>query len=374
MSISFVSAVAYNPATVLEPDLGSGVSRSYLRRYVAALEDGGFDYALLGYASGAADPFTIAGAISQFSDTIRPTIALRPNTVYPTVAAKALATLDNLSDGRAVVHIISGGSTQDQAREGDLLDKQSRYARSEEYIRILRRIWSESGPIDHVGEYYQFHDFQTALRPVNGTIPVSFGGSSTSAYRVGSALADIYSLWAEPTTQTREQIDVIEDLSFQAGRARRPDIWVSLRPIIAATEDLAWKKAYSIHNQLSLRDGRTPGPDGITRLRISVENAGSQRLVELAAKGERFDRALWTPLVSAEGAGGASIAVVGTPETVAQQILDFVDIGVSIFAMRGYDNLNDVIDYGRYIIPLVRAEITTREQAGRAVDHSERVG
>lgn len=361
MPIQFVSATSYNSATVLNPGGGSGVDRRYLIRYVRALEDAGFDYALLGYASGSADPFTIAGAISQFSEKIRPTIALRPNTVYPTVAAKALATLDQLSGGRAVVHVISGGSADDQAREGDFLSKDERYMRTEEYITILRRVWTETGPFDHDGAYYQFRGFRPAIRPVNGAIPVSFGGSSQSAYHVGAKLADIYALWTEPVQRTREQIEAIDELAARAGRADRPRIWLSLRPIIAPTDELAWRKARAIHDVLT-RLGRAPSPDGFAKDRtVPVENAGSQRLLELAAQGERFDRALWTPLVGAEGAAGASVAVVGSPQTVAEQILDFVDAGVSIFAMRGYDNLNDIIDYGRDIIPLVKSRLAERE-------------
>ena len=76
------------------------------------------------------------------------------------VAAKALATLDHLSRGRVVVHFIAGGSDAEQAKEGDFLNKEERYERLEEYIRILRRAWSSKEPFDHVGKHYQFKQFQ----------------------------------------------------------------------------------------------------------------------------------------------------------------------------------------------------------------------
>jgi alkanesulfonate monooxygenase len=64
-------------------------------------------------------------------------------------------------------------------------------------------------------------------------------------------------------------------------------------------------------------------------------------------------------------AAGASTALVGTPETVAAAILDYIDLGASLISIRGYDNLNDLIDYGRYILPLVRQELAQREATGQ---------
>ena len=77
------------------------------------------------------------------------------------------------------------------------------------------------------------------------------------------------------------------------------------------------------------------------------------------------DRALWTPLAAATGAGGNSTALVGTPETVAQALLDYVDIGVTTLLIRGYDPYDDAIDYGRHLLPLVREEVARRD-AGQA--------
>jgi alkanesulfonate monooxygenase len=91
------------------------------------------------------------------------------------------------------------------------------------------------------------------------------------------------------------------------------------------------------------------------------QNVGSQRLLAAAAKGELHDRALWTPLAQATGAAGNSTALVGTPETVAAALLDYYDIGVSTMLIRGYDPLDDAIDYGRYLLPIVREEIARRE-------------
>ena len=56
-----------------------------------------------------------------------------------------IAGLDRIGNGRVMIHIISGGSDQDQRREGDYTTKEQRYRRSEEFIEIIRRIWHEDG-------------------------------------------------------------------------------------------------------------------------------------------------------------------------------------------------------------------------------------
>jgi alkanesulfonate monooxygenase len=91
-------------------------------------------------------------------------------------------------------------------------------------------------------------------------------------------------------------------------------------------------------------------------------NVGSQRLLAAAEKGEVHDRCLWTATAAASGAAGNSTALVGTPETVARAMLDYVDIGVTTLLIRGYDPIDDAVAYGRDLLPLVRAEVARRSR------------
>ena len=92
------------------------------------------------------------------------------------------------------------------------------------------------------------------------------------------------------------------------------------------------------------------------------QNTGSQRLLRIAAEGDRYDRAMWTATAKATGGSGNSNALVGTPETVAAALLDYVDLGVDILSARGYDLLDDARDFGKYVIPIVREEVAKRDR------------
>lgn len=266
-------------------------------RYARTLDDYGFNYTLVPYGSGSYDPFTIGATIAAVTKNISVIIALRPNTMYPTVAAKALATLDQLSAGRVVVHFIAGGGDAEQAKEGDFLEKDERYGRLEDYIKILRRAWASPEPFDWESKYYTFKGFSNQVRPTKGHIPVSVGGSSAEAYRIGGSLADIFGLWGEPLKETKEQIDRIYAEADKAGRTDRPRIWVTFRPILAETDDLAWQKAYRYLDLLKANQGKT-GPNLAPQTGSAPQNVGSQRLLDIASRGEVQDRALWYPTVS----------------------------------------------------------------------------
>ena len=135
-----------------------------------------------------------------------------------------------------------------------------------------------------------------------------------------------------------------------------PRIWVTFRPIIAQTDELAWQKAHEYVDRIAatFRTVAHPYRQG------TPQNVGSQRALAFADRSELYDRALWTRTAAVTNAAGASTALVGSPETVAAAILDYVDLGAELISIRGYDNLNDAIDYGRYIIPLVRQELANR--------------
>lgn len=364
MTVEFISLINVWESSELHPDPKGTPDRDYIRRYATALEDGGFDYTLVAYGSAGYDPFTVSATIAAYTERIKPIVALRPNIIYPTVAAQALTTLDQLSNGRATVHIISGGSDAEQARHGDFLTKDERYDRSEEYVQIMRKAWTETTPWDHDGRFYRFNNFSAGFRPVHGTIPVSIGGSSDAAYRVGGALGDIFGLWGEPLKETAEQMEKVATAARAAGRSDVPRFWVTFRPIVAPTDALAWEKAY----QTIARVEETHRSGGFFPKQYQAaapQNVGSQRALEIANRADLHDRALWTVPSKVTNAAGASSALVGSYETVAAAILDYIDLGCDLVSVRGYDNLNDAIDYGRYVLPLVRQELAHREATGQ---------
>jgi len=372
MPVEFLGIGGTNDGSETAARSGAAFDKDYTLRLARAHEEHGWDRVLFAYGSGSPDPAQVAAFVAGRLDKLQILLAHRPNVSYPTYAAKTFATLDQISDGRLTVHFITGGTDHEQQREGDYLAKDDRYSRTREYIQIVKRAWTSRTPFDHDGQHYRFADFVSDVFPVQQPRPrVSFGGSSPAAYAAGGAEADIYALWGEPLAETAGQINSVHAAARAAGRTDVPRIQVAFRPIIAPTEELAWEKARRTVDRIQARTANGP----LTRRHslTNPENAGSQRLLAVAERGERHDRALWTPTAAATGGAGNSTALVGTPETVAQALLDYYDLGVTILSARGYDLVNDTIDFGRHVIPIVREEVAKRDrERARAPQHVSR--
>lgn len=351
MSVEFIGMIAPQEYSETRPPAGPPVDPGFTRAFAQSHEASGFDRVLIGYFSTAPDGMIVAGHVLDHTERLGVLLAHRPGFVAPTVAARQLATLDQFSGGRLAVHIITGGDDAEMAKDGDHLDKATRYRRTDEYVGLLRRVWTADRPFDHDGEFYRLRDAYSAVKCVQAPhIPVFFGGSSDDAIDVSAAHADTYALWGEPLAEAAAHIQRVKEAAARHGRDVR--ISLSLRPILAGTDEEAWERAYGILDTIKARmGGRTPPPP---------ENVGSQRLLEAAARGDVHDRCLFTPLATASGARGNSTAVVGSVETVALALMDYYDIGVRTFLIRGYDPYDDSIGFGP-LVTRVRAMAAERE-------------
>ncbi len=151
-----------------------------------ALEAAGIDRLLIGAFSTWADNNQLAAYVLAKHQKIGALLAHRTGFVTPTLAARQLATLDHFSDGRLWVHIITGGSEADQARDGDFLSHDERYERTDEYLTVLKKVWESDSPFDHEGQFYKFKGAFSTVKPFQKPrVPISFGGSSDAALRGG---------------------------------------------------------------------------------------------------------------------------------------------------------------------------------------------
>jgi alkanesulfonate monooxygenase len=297
--------------------------------------------------------------------TLKVLIAHRPGFVAPTLVARKLATLDALTGGgRVAIHHITGGDELDQKRDGDFADHDRRYARTAEFMHLLRRELTAAEPFDYDGEFYQVKGAYSVVRPGPAAgIPLYFGGASQAAIQVGGKHADVYMLWGEPLEQIAERIAGIRATAHEHGRTVRFSL--SVRPIVAATEDEAWQRAEQIRSATETRLAeatahRGNGSNGVKgaggRLFGFRESTsvGSQRLQRQGAASDVHDERLWYGITKLTGPGGNSTALVGTPAQVANALLAYRAIGIDTFLIRGFDPLDDVIDWGRELVPLLR--------------------
>ena len=329
------------------------IDKAYLAAHAKAHEYAGFDRVLIGYNAASPDGFQVAAYAAAQTTKLKFLLAHRPGVTAPTVAARQLATLDQLSDGRLAVHIITGGSDEEQRRDGDYLTKAERYARTDDYITVLKKALESDGPFDHEGPYYKVEGAPAAVKSLQQPrLPIFFGGASDEALDVASRQADVYALFGETLEQAAEIVGRVRDGAKAHGREIK--FSMSLRPIIARTEDEAWAKAARILDDAkALKEAR----GGASRY---VTARGGQRLIEAAQGGAVRDKRLWTEIAALTGAQGNSTSLVGTPEQVVESLLEYYDLGITKFLFRGFDPLEDAIQYGHELLPALRAAVAAK--------------
>ncbi|MGY1639435.1 LLM class flavin-dependent oxidoreductase [Geodermatophilus sp. SYSU D00742] len=128
MPIEFLGIAATNDGSETTPRSGPGFDREFTLRLGRAHEDWGWDRVLFPYGSGSPEPSAAAAYLLSHTERLQVLLAHRPDVSYPTFAARASATLDQIGDGRLTVHFTTGGTDAEQQREGDFLTKDQRYA------------------------------------------------------------------------------------------------------------------------------------------------------------------------------------------------------------------------------------------------------
>lgn len=364
MSIEFIGFAAPQETSETLLPHGPAVDKSYLATVVQAHQHAGFDRVLIAHSSSSVDGLQVAAYVAAHTDKIGILLAQRPGFTSPSVAARQFATLDHFSDGRLAIHIISGGDDTEQQRDGDFLDHDERYQRSDDYLTVVKKTWESDGPFDHEGTHYRLKGQNAGVRPVRGGhLPIYFGGSSDVAIDVAGKHADVYALWGESREQVAETIAKVRAAAARHGRAGQIRFSLSLRPIIADTEAKAWAKADQILEQATANVSRNKF--FATRPQ-EPKNVGAQRLLAAAAQGKVVDERLWTGIAALTRASGNSTSLVGTPEQVLESLLKYHELGITTFLIRGFDPIHDALQYGRELIPLVRKAIAEREASDAA--------
>src|SRR5215217_7629747 len=157
MPVEFIGMIqAHERSELLHPRsqvYDAAIDPPYIARFAQAHEEAGFDRVLIGASSSSPDGWSVASFAAAHTQRLSFLIAHRPGFVAPTLAARKAITLDHLTGGRIALHIITGGSDAEQQMDGDWIGHDDRYRRTDEYLEVLKRVWTSDEPFDHEGEF-----------------------------------------------------------------------------------------------------------------------------------------------------------------------------------------------------------------------------
>ncbi|MCW2745181.1 MAG: Alkanesulfonate monooxygenase [Mycobacterium sp.] len=327
--------------------VGRPADIAYLAQVAQAAEANGFTGVLTPTGTWCEDAWLTTAALLRETATLKFLVAFRPGVLSPTLAAQMAATYQRHSRGRLLLNIVTGGDAVEQQRFGDFHDHDARYARTDEFLSILRGAWSGQ-PFDFSGEHLSVKG-ATVAGALDPTPQIYFGGSSPAALPVAARHADVYLTWGEPPAAVAAKIKEVRRLADLEGRDIR--FGIRLHTISRDTSAAAWAVADEL---LAALDPATIGA-AQRQLRAS-QSTGQQRM--LALHNGRTDNLEISPnLWAGVGLvrGGAGTALVGSHEEVADRIAEYHALGIDEFIFSGYPHLEEAYWFGEGVRPVLAA-------------------
>ncbi|MBY2908435.1 LLM class flavin-dependent oxidoreductase [Rhizobium leguminosarum] len=317
-----------------------------------ALEEHGWKGALIGTGWGRPDTFTVAASLAARTTTFEPLIAIRPGYWRPANFASAAATLDHLTGGRVRINIVSGKDNLAAYGDGEG-DQAHRYARTKEFMRLVRRLWTEEN-VTSAGE-----NFRVAESTVVPRIQVRddrrhpkfyFGGASEAAERVAATEADVQLFWGEPLEGVRERIARLKALSGELDRDLPPlEFGLRITTLVRDTTEQAWTDAEAKVAEMA----RSKGSGWHDHQRVLA--VGQQRLLDLHVRGDVLDDNLYTAPGKFGGGGAGTTWLVGSAEDVARSLRKYQDLGITHFVLSDTPYLSEIKRQGDQLLPLLRS-------------------
>ncbi|QKS72984.1 dimethyl sulfone monooxygenase SfnG [Paenalkalicoccus suaedae] len=317
------------------------------KRYIQLAEEVNYDYALFQtrwFASYGAEnqleAITLASALASVTSKINLIAAVHPGLWHPGVYAKMVATLDNISNGRAALNVVSGWFKQEFIGYGEhWLDHDERYRRSSEFIQVLRELWTKE-EATFQGDFYRINQAPLKPKPVNGQPPVFQGGNSSAAREMAAEHSDWYFMNGNTLEGFKEQI---EDVRARAKKYGRED-----------------KIKFAVNGFAIVRDTKE---EAVGLLRDIVANAddeavkGFREAVKHAGQSASDGQGMWAnssyeDLVQYND--GFKTGLIGTAEEVSERILELKAIGVDLVLTGHFHYETDLQRFGEEVIPLVK--------------------
>lgn len=321
--------------------LASGLrapSIDYLALVARSAEQLGFESVLTPTGTWCEDAWITTAALSAVTTRLKFLVAFRPGLTSPTLAAHQAATFQRVSGGRLLLNVVTGGDSREQRRFGDHLDHDQRYARTEEFLTVLRGVSSAEEPFSFHGTHYDIDEATIPFAPYE-LPPVFFGGASTAAERVAAKTVDTYLAWGETPPQIAERVERVRGLAERAGRA--VSFGIRFHVLGRDSSAQAWAEAEGLLDRVD------PAAVRQTQATLAAsESVGQRRMVALHG-GDRASLEVYPNVWAGYGLvrGGAGTAIVGSHEEVADRIEEYHRLGIDHFILSGQPHLEEAFHF-----------------------------
>ena len=323
------------------PDEGMEATWEYTSRLAKRSEEIGFDLTLIaelnlndikGADAPTLDAWSTAAALAAVTERLEIMVAVRPTFHSPALFAKQAANIDRISGGRLALNVVSSWWATEAKKYGVQFDEHDdRYARTSEWLDVVDGVWSQPR-FDYSGKYYQIEDAILEPKPLRQPRPTIYaGGESPAAKALISAKCDAWLTHGDPPERIAPKVADMRERREKLGLSRM-QFGAAGYVVCRSTEEEARKEINRITNV-------QPGTPGYGNYQEWLANTQLEKRVSL----EDYS-------VSNRG---LQSGLVGTPEQIAERILEFEKAGLDLLLLQFSPQLEEMERFAEEVIPLV---------------------
>ena len=318
----------------------------YAKKVTQAAEKWGYDTTLVaelnlndikGPESDSLEAWSTAAALAAVTEKIEIMTAVRPGFHNPAVTAKMAANIDQISNGRFTLNVVSAW-WEEEARQygGAFTAHDERYERTEEFLEVLKGLWTED-TFSYDGKYYSIANTHLHPKPVQRPNPILYaGGESARGKETIVNHCDAYVMHGGTVEEVAVKIQGMKQQREAAGKAPFSCFGMAAYVVCRDTEEQAQEELARITN--------VKESSGYAGYNDFVSKSQLEQQVKL------FDYSVSNR--------GLRPNLIGTPDQIADQILAFEEAGVDLLLLQFSPQLEEMERFAKQVMPLVEEKRT----------------
>ncbi|RVT57809.1 LLM class flavin-dependent oxidoreductase [Niallia taxi] len=321
----------------------------YAKKVIQSAEKWGYDTTLIaelylndikGPEHDSIEAWSTAAALAAVTEKIEIMTAIRPGFHNPAIAAKMAANIDHISNGRFTLNVVSAWWEEEARQYGGIFtEHDERYERTEEFLAILKGLWTEES-FSFKGKFYDIKDAKLAPKPVQKPNPILYaGGESPKGKAVIAENCDAYVMHGGTVDEISAKIKDMQDKRAELGKDPFASFGMAAYVICRDTQEEAEQELARI-----------------TDVKESSAYAGFDDFVNKSQLEQQIK--LQDYSVSNRG---LRPGLIGTPEQIAKKILEYEDAGINLLLLQFSPQLEEMKKFSEQVMPLVESLKIERE-------------
>jgi dimethylsulfone monooxygenase len=285
------------------------------------------------------ETYTWAAGLGAQTQRLTPFATSHVPTIHPIVAAKQATTIDHLTQGRFALNVVCGWFGNEFAMFGrPMMDHETRYDYAEEWLEIVRRLWTAEDEWDFQGRYFRIERGFMQPKPLQRPHPpIMNAGRSGTGNRFAARYADIVftSFWESGHTGAGAAVSTLRRLAREEFD-REVQVWSTAFVLCRPTE----REAREALHQVVEQRGDWVAIDNLAQA-IRMEDPNVAPDVMRARKARLMT-------------GYGSYPLVGTAEQIVDELVRLSADGIDGLALTWVDYALELRQFIAEILPLLR--------------------